>query len=507
MSGIEIKKIDANCTLFVFTNGSLTVAIRHGDIGKEICDALVNSTNKYMNPNGGVDSSIHIKMGQFYTDQVVSIHKAMEENACPVGQARIFIAKFDLKETDVPFVINTVGPIYTEAEKEHVTFMLASCYNSSLTLANIYQLTSIAFPAISCGANRFPPREAARVAIESVRQFSCNIKDVRFVLFDRPVYDAFLREWTKYAQQVNNETHTTNSLLSMTISTEPKPAGRYCVICKEQRLPIDRQLLCSTCSELTRSEIFSRFLARLRIAADISYNELVHECEVLKPILRSYPLFYTPIKTFDANIHKRDNVAEYYLNDYCTKNFHNSKPIAVVGDGNCLYNSLVRLVEAGGTTTLAAGTSALTPVELRARNIVELILNIRVYQAQYQHLSAVLGKFEQYATKEMVRDSTLVSAWDLLSLPTVLNISITCAYPCVNGEKDLEFIVLNNALFIPLVKDNNTSPKSAEGTEASSESIEIKLLFSHSHRPIINASPNNKKKWVPNHFVPLLGLK
>ncbi|CAF0804712.1 unnamed protein product [Adineta ricciae] len=499
MSGIDIKKIDDKCTLFVFTNGSLTVAVRQGDIGNEICDALVNSTNRCMNPNGGVDSSIHIKMGQFYTDQVASIHKAMEENACPVGQSRIFIAKFDLKEEDVPFVINTVGPVYTEAEKEHAAFMLGSCYNSSLTLANIYQLTSIAFPAISCGANHFPPREAARVAIESVRQFSCNIKDVRFVLFDRLVYKAFLREWTKYAQQVNNETHTTNSLLSMTISTEPKPAGRYCVICKEQRLPIDRQLLCSTCSDLTRSEIFSRFLARLRIAADISYNELIHECEVLKPILRSYPLFYAPIKTFDANIHKRDNVAEDYLSGYCTKEFHNSKPITIVGNGHCLYDSFVRLVEAGGTAT-----SALTPIELRARNVVELILNIRAYQAQYRHLSAVLGKFEEYAIKEMVRDSTFVSAWDLLSLPTVLNISITCAYPSVNGEKDREFTALNNALFIPLVKDNDTSHKSAE---ASSELIQIKLLFSHSHRPIVDSSSKNKTKWTPNHFVPLLGLK
>ncbi|UJR27506.1 hypothetical protein I4U23_008790 [Adineta vaga] len=467
MSGIEIKKLDNNSTCFTLKNGSLAVLIRHGDISQEVCDAIVNSTNQYMNPNGGVDRLIHEKMGQFYTDQVVSIHKAMQENSCPVGQSRMFIGKFKAEENDVPFVINTVGPLYTEAEKERAAFLLQSCYNTAFILANLYQLSSIAFPAISCGANHFPPQEAA---------------------------------WTNYAQQINSEANATSSISIPTRSLTSTALSRYCVLCKNEQLPFDRQLLCLNCSELARSELFNVFLARLRMAAEKSYNELVLECKALKPILRSYPLSYNPVQRFDPTIHKRDVVAEYYLENHCTQEFKSSMPLVVVGDGNCFYNSFLRLVEAGSATH----SLTLTAVELRARNIVELVLNINGYQAQYAHLSALLENFEDYVTKEMVRDSTHVSAWDLLSIPTVLNISIMCAYPKVNGDKDSYFLHINTAIFIALIDDNDDQEKKIEPL-TSSATIEIKLLFSRSGRPGIY-SKESQNGWKPNHFVPLLSL-
>jgi O-acetyl-ADP-ribose deacetylase len=53
-------------------------------------------------------------------------------------------------------------------------------------LADELELTSISFPAISCGAYRYPPARAALVAISAAWQAavgSDNVRVVRFVLF------------------------------------------------------------------------------------------------------------------------------------------------------------------------------------------------------------------------------------------------------------------------------------------------------------------------------------
>jgi O-acetyl-ADP-ribose deacetylase (regulator of RNase III) len=489
------------------------VIIRYGDLSQEPCDAIVNSTNVSMVPDGGLDSIIHESMGQYFTDQVVAIHKEMQESSCPVGQSRIFIAKFNRESTDARFVISTVGPVYTEEEKESSAFHLQSCYCTSLALANLYQLSSIAYPAISCGANHYPPQEAARVAIESIRQFSYNVKDVRFVLYDRHTYDVFVEEWTNYAQNVNRQANIIDpldddddddaskpSLKSPLSPTSPsKPSIRYCVLCKERQLPIDRQLLCLNCSDLTRPEIFNNFLSKLRAAADKSFKELQHECQVLKPILNSYPLVYTPAQIFDQSVHKRDPVAEHYLQVHCDKDFRNAMPMAVLGDGNCFYNTFVKLGGVGTTTD----ASTLTPVELRARNVVELVLNKDDYTSQYDHLTNTLDNFEKYVIQEMVHDTNYAAVWDLLSIPTVLNINLISIYPRVNGLDDLNYTYLNNKLFIPLVGQNDNQEKK---TEASAVNKEVKLLFSHCNRPIPGVS-KAKSEWTPNHFVPLLNFR
>ncbi len=506
----KIEKIDDNTTHFNFTNGSLDVYIRNDDLSKEPCDAIVNPTNVSMNPDGGLDNLIHQSMGQFFTDQVVAIHKEMKTNSCPHGQSRIFIAKFNREENDARFVISTVGPVYTEADKERAAFLLKSCYYTSLALANLYQLSSIAYPAISCGANQYPPHEAARVAIESIRNYSYNVKDVRFVLYDRSIYNIFVQEWTDYAIKVNREANITDQISDNTSESSQKskipppvpqkPSARYCVLCKERQLPIDRQLLCLHCSNLTRPEIFNNFLSRLRAAGEKSYDELRHECQVLKPVLKSYPLVYNPGQIFDQSIHQRDPVAEHYLQNYCDKPYRNSVPMAVVGDGNCFYNAFVKLGGVGTTTD----ASTLTPVELRARNIVELVLNIDLYRSQYSHLSAILDDFEEYVRKEMVHDTNYAAVWDFFSIPTVLNIELVSVYPKVNGKDDLLCQYLNNQLYIPLSEENGVDNQK-KNTEASTAFKGVKLFFSHCNKPNFGLT-KNKKEWTPNHFVPLLNF-
>jgi O-acetyl-ADP-ribose deacetylase (regulator of RNase III) len=497
----NIEKRDDKNVLFKFTNGSLIVTIRQGDISKEVCDAIVNPTNESMKPDGGLDAIIHQKMGEFFSDQVAAITNVMQQNACPVGQSRIFTAKFTRDPNIARFVINTVGPVYKKDEAERAAFHLQSCYYTSLALANIYALTSIAYPAISCGAFHFPPHEAAKVSIESIRQYSYHVQDVRFVLFDPQMFAIFVQEWTDYSQKINVEANVIDERPQSAIPTplSHQPSSNYCVICKDQQISSDRQLLCNKCSDLSRSEIFNKVLQRLRAAAEKSFDALIKECGALKPLLSSYPLTYTPSQTFDQSIHKRDSVAEHYLQSHCNKRFRNLMPMAILGDGNCLYNTFVKLSGVGVTTE----ASSLTPIELRARNVVELVLNVKEYETKYASLSGILDNFQGYVIQEMVHDTNYAAVWDLLSISTVLNVNVMSVYPKVNGDSDMNYQNLNGAEFKPLIT-KDTADKSQSRIETTTTVQDVKILFSHCNKP---TQLGIQKGWIPNHFVPLLSLR
>lgn len=69
--------------------------------------------------------------------------------------------------------------------------LLASCYRESLRVADELGARTVAFPAISTGVFRWPMEEAARVAVETVRDAETAVEEVRFVLFDERAYKAF----------------------------------------------------------------------------------------------------------------------------------------------------------------------------------------------------------------------------------------------------------------------------------------------------------------------------
>ena len=72
------------------------------------------------------------------------------------------------------YVLHTVGPIVggllTKKDKD----LLASCYRSCLELAGQNHIKSIAFCCISTGEFHFPNREAAEIAVTTVKDFLNN---------------------------------------------------------------------------------------------------------------------------------------------------------------------------------------------------------------------------------------------------------------------------------------------------------------------------------------------
>ena len=161
------------------------IEITRADIVTLAVDAIVNAANSSLLGGGGVDGAIHDAAGPGLLEECRKL------NGCPPGEAKITRGY----RLPARHVIHTVGPVWAGGRRGEAK-TLASCYRNSLALAAAHSIRTIAFPAISCGAYRYPVDQAAQIAVRETRAFleqDARIEKVFLVCFGDEVYGAYAR--------------------------------------------------------------------------------------------------------------------------------------------------------------------------------------------------------------------------------------------------------------------------------------------------------------------------
>jgi O-acetyl-ADP-ribose deacetylase (regulator of RNase III) len=163
--------------------GDPRLTLLRGDITKLAVDAIVNAANTSLLGGGGVDGAIHRAAGP----ELLAECRAL--GGCRPGEAKI------TRGHSLParFVIHTVGPVWSGGHRGEPE-TLANCYRNSLNVAVANDVRTIAFPAISCGAYRYPITDAARIAVETTTEYlrqNDSITEVTFVVSSDDIYSAY----------------------------------------------------------------------------------------------------------------------------------------------------------------------------------------------------------------------------------------------------------------------------------------------------------------------------
>ena len=170
------------------------ICLWQGDITTLKCGAIVNAANSQMLGcfcpcHGCIDNAIHTYAGvQLRLACAELMQKQGHEE--PTGQAKITPA-YNLP---CEYVLHTVGPIISGGVTEKDRELLASCYRSCLELAQQNGIKSVAFCCISTGEFHFPNQEAAKIAVDTVRQYKGDT-EVIFNVFkdvDYKIYREYL---------------------------------------------------------------------------------------------------------------------------------------------------------------------------------------------------------------------------------------------------------------------------------------------------------------------------
>lgn len=166
--GLRCKGITELSSLSPVQEG---IYLWQGDITTLACDAIVNAANSQMLGcfcpcHGCIDNAIHTFSGVQLRAACAALMKKQghEEST---GAAKITPA-YNLP---CRYVLHTVGPVVqgwlTKKDQE----LLASCYRSCLELAEKHNVTSIAFCCISTGEFHFPNDKAAKIAVQTVKEY------------------------------------------------------------------------------------------------------------------------------------------------------------------------------------------------------------------------------------------------------------------------------------------------------------------------------------------------
>lgn len=156
------------------------IEIIHGDITKIPVDMIVNAANSSLLGGSGVDGAIHRIGGKEILNACQKIRA--KQGGCKVGEAVITTAG----NLPAKYVIHTAGPRWNGGNN-HEADNLKNCYLNSFIIANNNGATSISFPNVSTGVYNFPKKQAASIALKTIKDSLClyhHIQKVNIVCFE-----------------------------------------------------------------------------------------------------------------------------------------------------------------------------------------------------------------------------------------------------------------------------------------------------------------------------------
>ncbi len=159
------------------------IKVVKGDITDLDVDIIVNAANKTLLGGSGVDGAIHRKAG------IELLEECRKLNGCNTGEAKMTDA-YNLPSKKI---IHTVGPIYNVDDNN----LLKNCYLNSMLLAESYRLDNnldkitIAFPCISTGIYGYPKKDAAKIALNTIKEIDNKNIDVLFVCYEDKDYSIY----------------------------------------------------------------------------------------------------------------------------------------------------------------------------------------------------------------------------------------------------------------------------------------------------------------------------
>ena len=153
------------------------IRLWRGDITTLAVGAIVNAANSGMTGcwqplHYCIDNAIHTFAGVQLRVKMAELMEAQGHEE-PTGQARITSA-YNLP---AKHIIHTVGPIANGRPTDEHRTQLAHSYRACLDTAEAQDCLSMAFCCISTGVFGFPQREAAEIALETVREWLASHTD------------------------------------------------------------------------------------------------------------------------------------------------------------------------------------------------------------------------------------------------------------------------------------------------------------------------------------------
>lgn len=172
----------------------MDIEIRPGDITRERVDAIVNAANSTLLGGGGVDGAIHRAGGPRILAECRRLRETTLPDGLPAGRAVATTAR------DLParWVVHTVGPVQSTRDDRFAP--LASCYRESLRVAAGLGARSVAFPAISAGVYGWPMDDAARIAVQAIRDTAAEVEETIATVVLVPFGDAAEAAFRRWAE-------------------------------------------------------------------------------------------------------------------------------------------------------------------------------------------------------------------------------------------------------------------------------------------------------------------